>query len=238
MCTKHSTRESSIWWKCTWRSSHQCRGSLKTNLQKENPQVGQPHNHPPNQNQVQLAKVRLAMKRQATETRDKPSQTFARTVTQCEDEIKAMLPTASTCARTIRKQRPTPLVPQHLAELGDLPQDSTLTLGPNPEPSWSMTMAATDMTEGWNNKFHNLVGHHHPSIWRVIDWFQKEETTVRIVRQQDNVERQSKQGRQRYIRIQERLWNLCADRRDGRKTVEQTLRGIGWNMRLNKRTAN
>ena len=134
MYTKHSTRKSSIWWKCTWRSSHQRRGSLKTNLQKENPQVGQPHNHPPNQNQVQLAKVRLAMKRQATETRDKPSQILAQTVTQCEDEIKAMLPTASTCARTIRKQRPTPVVPQHLAELGDLLQDSTLTLGPNPEP--------------------------------------------------------------------------------------------------------
>ena len=41
-----------------------------------------------------------------------------------------------------------------------------------------------------------------------------------------------------YIRMQERLRNLCADRRDGRKTVEQTLRGIGWNIRLNKRTAN
>ena len=116
--------------KCMWRSSHQCRGSLKTNLQKENPQVG----HPPNQNQVQLAKVRLAMKRQATETRDKPSQIFAQTVTQCEDEIKAMLPTASTCARTIRKQHPTPVVPQHLVELSDLPQDSTLSLGLNPEP--------------------------------------------------------------------------------------------------------
>ena len=89
------------------------------------------------------------MKPQATETRDKPSQIFAQTVTQCEDEIKAMLPTASTWARTIRKQSPTPVVPQHLAELGDLPQDSTLTLGPNPEPFLSMAMAATDMTVFW-----------------------------------------------------------------------------------------
>ena len=114
-----------------------------------------------------------------------------------------------------------------------------------PPPVWNVHDATlnndprtNNICEGWNNKFHNLVGHHHPSIWRVIDWFPKEETTVRIVRQQDNVGWQSKQGRQRYIRMQGRLRNLCADRRDARKTVEQTLRGIGWNIRLNKRTAN
>jgi hypothetical protein len=27
-----------------------------------------------------------------------------------------------------------------------------------------------NMCEGWNNKFFNLVGHSHPSIWRVIEW--------------------------------------------------------------------
>jgi hypothetical protein len=34
------------------------------------------------------------------------------------------------------------------------------------------------MCEGWNNKFFNLVGYAHPSIWRVIEWCQKEEATV------------------------------------------------------------
>jgi hypothetical protein len=41
------------------------------------------------------------------------------------------------------------------------------------------------MCEGWNNNFFNLVGHTHPSIWRVIEWCQKEEATVRTIIQQD-----------------------------------------------------
>jgi hypothetical protein len=43
------------------------------------------------------------------------------------------------------------------------------------------------MCEGWNIKFFNLVGHAHPSIWRVIEWCQKEEATVRTIIQQDAV---------------------------------------------------
>ena len=44
-----------------------------------------------------------------------------------------------------------------------------------------------NMCEGWNNNFFNLVGHAHPSIWRVIEWCQKEEATVRTIIQQDAV---------------------------------------------------
>jgi hypothetical protein len=43
----------------------------------------------------------------------------------------------------------------------------------------------SNMCEGWNNRFFNLVGHAHPSIWRVIEWCQKEEATVRTIIQQD-----------------------------------------------------
>ena len=45
----------------------------------------------------------------------------------------------------------------------------------------------SNMCEGWNNKFFNLVGHAHPStcIWHVIEWCQKEEATVRTIIQQD-----------------------------------------------------
>jgi hypothetical protein len=38
-----------------------------------------------------------------------------------------------------------------------------------------------NMCASWNNKFFNLVGHAHPSIWRVIEWCQKEEATVRTI---------------------------------------------------------
>jgi hypothetical protein len=34
-----------------------------------------------------------------------------------------------------------------------------------------------NMCEGWNNKLFNLVGHDHLSIWRVIEWCQKEEAS-------------------------------------------------------------
>jgi hypothetical protein len=43
------------------------------------------------------------------------------------------------------------------------------------------------MCEGWNSKFFNLVGHAYLSIWRVIEWCQKEEATVRTIIQQDAV---------------------------------------------------
>ena len=44
-----------------------------------------------------------------------------------------------------------------------------------------------NMCEGWNSKFFNLVGHAYLSIWRVIEWCQKEDATVRTIIQQDAV---------------------------------------------------
>ena len=64
--------------------------------------------------------------------------------------------------------------------------------------------------EGWNNNFFNLVGHAHPSIWRVIEWCQKEEATVRTIIQQDAVGNPpAKRTQQRHVQLQERLQNLC-----------------------------
>ena len=62
----------------------------------------------------------------------------------------------------------------------------------------------SNMCEGWNNKFFNLVGHAHPStcIWRVIEWCQKEEATVRTIIQQDAV---GKRTQQRHVQLQVRL---------------------------------
>ncbi|KAL8571375.1 hypothetical protein ACOMHN_020367 [Nucella lapillus] len=94
----------------------------------------------------------------------------------------------------------------------------------------------TNICEGWN-KFMNLVGHYHPSIWRTIEWFQKEEATVRTIMQQDAVGNPpAKQVQRRYVQMQERLRNLCIERRDGRKSVKELLRGVSWNIRLNRET--
>jgi hypothetical protein len=60
-----------------------------------------------------------------------------------------------------------------------------------PPAIWNVRDAAVNgdaktnnMCDGWNNKLCNLVGHAHPSIWRVIEWCQNEEATVRTIIQQ------------------------------------------------------
>ncbi|KAG7177264.1 hypothetical protein Hamer_G000543, partial [Homarus americanus] len=66
-----------------------------------------------------------------------------------------------------------------------------------------------NICEGWNNKFFNLVGHYHPSVWRVIEWFQLEEATVSTIIQQDGVGNPPrKRVRRRYVQLQERIRNL------------------------------
>lgn len=44
-----------------------------------------------------------------------------------------------------------------------------------------------NICKGWNDNFFNLVGHYHPSFWRVIEWCQRGEATVRTIIQQDVV---------------------------------------------------
>jgi hypothetical protein len=63
------------------------------------------------------------------------------------------------------------------------------------QPSvWSVRNATMEgnprtnnVCEGWNNKFHTLVGSSHPSIWTVIKWFQREQSTVTTIVQQDSI---------------------------------------------------
>jgi hypothetical protein len=91
-----------------------------------------------------------------------------------------------------------------------------------------------NMCEGWNNKFFNLVGHAHSSIWRVIEWCQKEEAIVCTIIQQDAVGNPPvKRTQQRHVQLQERLQNLCIDLTTGQKTITEFLCGVGWNIRLN-----
>jgi hypothetical protein len=57
------------------------------------------------------------MKDLATNTRDKPSQIFAQVVSQCDDNVQALLPREEISKRTIRYQRPTPPVPTTYADV-------------------------------------------------------------------------------------------------------------------------
>ena len=470
MYTTHAVRKAKVWWKCVLRSSCQCKASLVTNTVHENPEVGRPHNHAPNDTQVRLAKVRNAMKDRAASTQDKPGQIYSQGVSECDAEVLALIPSADTCKRTLRNQRPTPRVPTALQDLGELPNEFTQTLGPNPEQfllydngpnrnnrilvfgtrqglemfansetaymdgnfamspnifhqlyiiripfeetsvtalyallpnktratyeevfqaivdncnnqrfnindktfvtdfedsalraiaavfgrdsskgcfyhltqstwrkvqdlglaqqytsneefrlfcgmidalaflpltevnegmqylktlipfnipeseellsyfdrtyvsgtfrhthqaeangqnlapvrirrippmfpprQWNVHHATinnnprtNNICEGWNNKFYNLVGHHHPSVWRVINWFQREEATVKAIILQNAVGRRPhKRSSRRHIQMQERLRNLCVARQEKRIAIPNFLRGVGWNIRLN-----
>ena len=92
-----------------------------------------------------------------------------------------------------------------------------------------------NICEGWNNKFFNLVGTHHPSVWRVVEWFKKEEATVQTILAQDAVGNPPvKKVRKKFVNMQTQLRNLCRDRICGAKSIPEFLRGVGWNIRLNK----
>ena len=91
MYTKHATRKTNLWWKCIKRSSTGCRGSLSITLQNENPVPWKPHNHVPSDTIIKYSKTRNTMKDLATNTRDKPSHIFAQVVSQCDDNVQALL---------------------------------------------------------------------------------------------------------------------------------------------------
>jgi hypothetical protein len=82
------------------------------------------------------------MKDLATNTRDKPSRIFAQVVSQCDDNVQALLPREENPKRTIRYQRPTPPVPAPYADVR-LPEEYTTTTN----SSCNTTMARMQKTE-------------------------------------------------------------------------------------------
>ncbi|CAB4061557.1 unnamed protein product [Lepeophtheirus salmonis] len=78
--------------------------------------------------------------------------------------------------------------------------------------------------EGWNSRFFHLVGHHDPLIWKCIQAFQKEESTVSTILVQEAIGQLPKKKRKRiYIEQQQRLKNLCESYVAGHKTICQFL---------------
>ena len=117
--TKHATRETNQWWKCVKRSSIGCRGNLSTTLQNENPVPGQPHNHAPSDTSIKYSQ-------KCHERPGNQHQIFAQVVSQCDDNVQALLPREENPKRTIRYQRPTPPVPATYADVR-LPEEYTAT---------------------------------------------------------------------------------------------------------------
>ena len=88
------------------------------------------------------------------------------------------------------------------------------------------TLADGDRTNNlatWNKAFAVLVGHSHPSV----DTFQ---TDLALAEQMIDLDARGQVPAKRVKRsthqLQRRLRSLCEDRRDSRKSLAETLRGI------------
>lgn len=108
-----------------------------------------------------------------------------------------------------------------------------------PPELWNMhevTLAnqprTNNISEGWNNKFSSLVGHHHPSIWKLVECLKAECARVTTVLLQAEMGvRPRKRNKKVYMELQSRLRNLCEDRASDKKTIPQFLRGVSHNIR-------
>ncbi|KAK8381301.1 hypothetical protein O3P69_018409 [Scylla paramamosain] len=84
-----------------------------------------------------------------------------------------------------------------------------------------------NLCEGWNNRYSRLVGHSHPTIWRAIQWIQADHAVVATqLVLESRGEPPKKRQKRVYKNLQTRMKNLCQDRRDGRKSVEEELSDI------------
>ena len=87
--------------------------------------------------------------------------------------------------------------------------------------------------EGWNNVFNKLVGHSHPSVWRLITHLKEDESMMcTMILQENRGEPPRKRIRKATKDLQEKLLYLCEARKNGDKSVEDFLYLIGHCIRL------
>ena len=84
-----------------------------------------------------------------------------------------------------------------------------------------------NLCEAWNHRIEHLCGVSHPSVWKLIHWLKADSAHVSTIL----LNAARKRVKRVYTQLQSRLHQLCVDRRDGNKTVEEFLRGAGHNIR-------
>ena len=79
--------------------------------------------------------------------------------------------------------------------------------------------------ESWNHTFSHLVGHKHLSLWTLIDALRKYYALVSLALLQHECGQPPKKRVKRSTQQhQEWLFEICIARRDGQKTVAQSLK--------------
>ncbi|CAH0561756.1 unnamed protein product [Brassicogethes aeneus] len=89
-----------------------------------------------------------------------------------------------------------------------------------------------NLTEGWNNRFSNLVGQNHPSVWLLIKKMRMELAVDSAKLQNANLEPDVKRKRPSYQVLQERLKLLCQQYNNKVRDMKSFLNAISHNMRF------
>ena len=90
-------------------------------------------------------------------------------------------------------------------------------------------------SEGWNNGFRHLVGHNHPSIWRLIDALQADQAQSSAKLLQFSAGNlPSKKQFKASKKLQTLLQKLISECDQGQRSVEQFLRAVSHTIRFVK----
>ena len=111
-----------------------CKASLTTTLDLEDPQLLSAHNHDPSDSSVSAVKCRAQMKQQAKQSSEKPSQIYTQAAAEIDVDARVQLGREESVKRTLRNQRLN-LLPAVPDSLHDLVIDGiwSQTSGPHPQ---------------------------------------------------------------------------------------------------------
>ena len=109
-----------------------------------------------------------------------------------------------------------------------------------PPKVWNMHSATVEgdprtnnFCEGWNSRFQHLVGHKHPTIWRLIRALQLDCASSSVaIAQADLGNPPSRRVKKTSISLQSRLRNLCGDLDRNEKSVADFLGAVAQLIRL------
>jgi hypothetical protein len=90
-----------------------------------------------------------------------------------------------------------------------------------------------NFAEGWNNHFQHLVGHKHPTVWRLIEALQADAADVATkILQHSAGNLAPKRIDKETCSIQRRLKSLCDDLHAGQRTLTDFLQAVGHTIRF------
>ena len=134
MYTKKRTLKTTIWWECVKRTSHLCKGSVKTDVAISEVLDQKPHCHGGEEAAVTAAKAKELIKERCMDTRDKPQQILASALMGLNQRTKEIMPTENNCKQIrYHRKKKLPKVPSSLKEL-QIDGEWATTGGDYPEP--------------------------------------------------------------------------------------------------------